>query len=161
MPVIQSYKDIDALTMTMVADFDASVERVWQIWEDPRQLERWWGPPTHPATFEKHSLVDGGTSAYYMTSPEGEKYRGWWKISAVKPPHTFAFEDGFADDEGKPNDDLPTTRGVVTLETVGGLTRMTTVNSFGSLEQLEQLLAMGMQEGMTEAMGQIDALLAE
>jgi ABC-type glycerol-3-phosphate transport system substrate-binding protein len=34
-----------------------------------------------------------------MTSPEGEKYYGWWKVTAVDPPRTFAFEDGFASDD--------------------------------------------------------------
>ena len=31
--------------MTMVAEFDAAPERLWRLWENPRQLERWWGPP--------------------------------------------------------------------------------------------------------------------
>ena len=36
------------LTLTVEAEFDASVERIWQLWADPRQLERWWGPPPLP-----------------------------------------------------------------------------------------------------------------
>ena len=48
--------DLDELTLTLVADFDASIERVWELWADPRKLERWRGPPTHPATFDKHDL---------------------------------------------------------------------------------------------------------
>ena len=60
MTVVSSVKNLEALSLTVVAEFDAGVERVWQIWEDPRQLERWWGPPTWPATFEKHDFVRGG-----------------------------------------------------------------------------------------------------
>ena len=37
--------DYDRLTVTMIADFDASIEQVWELWADPRKLERWWGPP--------------------------------------------------------------------------------------------------------------------
>lgn len=48
MTVTSSHKDPDALTMTITAEFDAPVERVWQLWENPRQLERWWGPPSYP-----------------------------------------------------------------------------------------------------------------
>ena len=51
MTVTAVRKDPDALTMTLTAEFEASPERVWQLWADPRQLERWWGPPTYPATF--------------------------------------------------------------------------------------------------------------
>jgi uncharacterized protein YndB with AHSA1/START domain len=43
--VISSHQDTEALTMTVVAEFDADVDRVWRVREDPRQLERWWGPP--------------------------------------------------------------------------------------------------------------------
>ncbi len=46
MTVISSHKDPEALTLTIVAEFNAGAERLWQVWEDPRQLERWWGPPT-------------------------------------------------------------------------------------------------------------------
>jgi uncharacterized protein YndB with AHSA1/START domain len=78
MTVVSTQTDTEALTLTFVAEFDASVERVWQMWQDPRQLERWWGPPTWPATFDRHDFVQGGRSSYYMTGPEGEKARGWW-----------------------------------------------------------------------------------
>ncbi len=41
MTVVSTHKDAEALTLTFVAEFDAGVERVWQVWQDPRQLERW------------------------------------------------------------------------------------------------------------------------
>ena len=59
MTVTAVHKDPDALTMTLTAEFDASPERVWELWADPRQLERWWGPPTYPATFTAHDLAPG------------------------------------------------------------------------------------------------------
>jgi uncharacterized protein YndB with AHSA1/START domain len=160
MPVISSHKDTEALSLTMVAEFDASVERVWQIWEDPRQLERWWGPPTWPATFEQHDFAAGGRASYYMTGPEGEKSRGWWRFTAIEAPNRLEFDDGFADENGGPVAAMGTTHAVVTLEAIDGRTRMTIVSSFESAEQLEQMAAMGMEEGMREAMGQIDGILA-
>ena len=160
MPVIDIRKDPEALTLTLVAEFDASVERVWQIWEDPRQLERWWGPPGYPATFERHEFHVGGRSNYYMTGPDGEQPRGYWIIEAVEPPTRFEFADGFADENWDPADGGKTGRVVVTLEDVGGRTRMTSVNYSPDLETLEELLAMGMEQGMREAANQIDGLLA-
>jgi uncharacterized protein YndB with AHSA1/START domain len=161
MTVINVNTDPKALSLTVVAEFDAAVERVWQVWEDPRQLERWWGPPTWPATFEKHEFEPGGAASYYMTGPEGEKSRGWWKFTVIEAPHRLEFDDGFADENGEPVADMGTTHAVVTLEDVGGRTRMTTLSRFESAEQLEQMLAMGMEEGLKEAMGQIDGVLAE
>ena len=96
-----------------------------------------------------------------MTGPDGEKARGWWTVTAVDPPHRLEFDDGFASEDGEPDPALGATHGVVTFEAVDGGTRMTTVSTFESADQLEQMSAMGMEEGMREAMGQIDGILAE
>jgi uncharacterized protein YndB with AHSA1/START domain len=155
-------KDTGALTMTVVAEFDASPERVWQLWADPRQLERWWGPPTYPATVDSHDLRPGGRVEYHMTGPSGDQPRGFWDVDEVAPPHRLTFRDGFANDDGTPNPQLPATSGVVTIEDAGnGQTRMSIRTEFPSLEAMEQLVAMGMEEGMKQAVGQIDAILAE
>lgn len=153
-------KDLDNLTLTLIADFDAPSERVWQLWADPRQLERWWGPPSHPATVEDHDLTPGGDVTYYMTSPEGEKHRGWWRFTAVNPPKSLEFTDGFADQDGTPAADLPTTTVQMQLIERDGGTRMELRSVFDSREQMEQLTNMGMEEGLRQAVGQIDALLA-
>jgi len=160
MTVVDTRKDPDACTLTIVAEFDAPPERVWQVWSDPRQLERWWGPPEYPATVEDHELVTGGRVSYFMTSPEGEKYPGWWRVDEVDPPHRLVFTDGFADDEGEANDDLPVTTTEVTIEGLDAdRARMTMLSRFGSVEAMEQILEMGAEEGMVAALGQIDDLL--
>ncbi|MEC5190032.1 MULTISPECIES: SRPBCC family protein [unclassified Arthrobacter] len=160
MTVVSSQKNAEALSITVVAEFDAAVERVWQVWEDPRQLERWWGPPTWPATFESHDFASGGSASYYMTGPDGEKSRGWWRFTAIEPPHRLEFDDGFADDNGDPVPDMGTSHAVMRLEAVDHRTRMTIVSTFDSVDALEKVLAMGMEEGMRQALGQIDAILA-
>jgi uncharacterized protein YndB with AHSA1/START domain len=155
-------KDSEALTMTVEAEFDAPAERVWQLWADPRQLERWWGPPTYPATFTKHDLQRGGRVEYHMTGPEGDQPKGYWEITEVKPPHRLQFRDGFANDDGSPNTDMPVNTAQVTIEDIGeGRTRMSIQSIYASTEAMEQQLAMGMEEGLTQAVGQIDAILAE
>jgi len=162
MTVTAVRKDQDALTMTLTAEFDASPERVWQLWADPRQLERWWGPPTYPATVDSHDLRPGGRVAYHMTGPEGDKPRGYWNIVEVDAPHALAFHDGFANDDGTPNTDLPGTESRVRIEAIGdGRTRMSIDSIFPSTEAMEKILAMGMEDGLTQAIGQIDAILAE
>ncbi|HSW27943.1 MAG TPA: hypothetical protein VLH75_00500 [Longimicrobiales bacterium] len=49
----------------------------------------------------------------------------------------------------------------VTLEEIPKGTRMAIVTTFPSVEAMEQLIAMGMEEGMQGAMGQIDGVLGE
>ena len=161
MTVTHVHKDPDALTMTVTAEFDAPVERVWKLWDDPRLLERWWGPPTYPATVVDHDLSPGGTVTYYMTGPEGDQHRGWWRVLQVGAPRLLEVEDGFADEAGNPNRDMPTTRMHVSLDERGDSgTRVEIRSTFSSLEQMEQLIQMGMEEGLQAAMSQMDALVA-
>jgi uncharacterized protein YndB with AHSA1/START domain/pimeloyl-ACP methyl ester carboxylesterase len=162
MTVTTVRKDPRALTMSIDADFDASRERVWQLWADPRQLERWWGPPTYPATFTRHDLAPGSRVEYHMTGPEGDQPHGFWEIVEADPPRSLVFRDGFANDDGSPNTDLPLTTARVTIEELGGgRTRMTIESVFPSTEAMEQVLKMGAEEGLKQAVGQIDAILAE
>ena len=96
-----------------------------------------------------------------MTGPEGDRYHGWWRITAVDAPKHFSFEDGFADADGNPNAEMPTTtcrrphRGAR-----AGRTRMTIESTFPRTEAMQQLLTMGMEEGIAAAIGQIDGILA-
>ena len=160
MTVTSVHKDPATLTMSVTAAFDAPVDEVWQVWADPRKLERWWGPPTYPATVVDHDLTPGGRVTYYMTGPEGDQPRGWWRIVAVEPPRRLEFEDGFADDEGNPSSEMPTTVARVSLTgRDGGGTTMVIETTFPSLEAMEQLADMVMEEGIRLAVGQIDGLL--
>jgi len=162
MTVTAVRKDPEALTMTITAEFDTSPERVWKLWEDPRQLERWWGPPTYPATVDSHDLRPGGRVEYHMTGPEGDQPRGYWEIVEADAPHSLVFRDGFANDDGTPNTDLPVVTARVTIADLGsGRTRMSIESTFPSAEAMEQVLAMGVEEGLKQALGQIDAILAE
>jgi uncharacterized protein YndB with AHSA1/START domain len=160
MPVISVRKDPQTLTLTATAEFAATVERIWQLWEDPRQLERWWGPPTYPATFEELDLRPGGRARYYMTGPEGDKPHGWWQIVAAEPPQRIEILDGFADADGKPLAEMPSMTMHVSIAPIDSGTRMEIRTVFPSVEAMEQLTAMGMEEGLREAIGQIDALVA-
>ncbi len=162
MTVTAVRKDPEQLTMTLDAEFEASPARVWQLWADPRQLERWWGPPTYPATFTSHDLRSGGRVEYHMTGPTGDQPHGYWEIVDADPPRRLTFRDGFANADGSPNSDMPLNDVAVTITELGdGRTRMSIESIFSDAAAMEQLLAMGMEQGLTEAVGQIDAILGE
>jgi uncharacterized protein YndB with AHSA1/START domain len=160
MTVTNVHKDPEAMTMTITAEFDAPVGRVWQLWEDPRQLERWWGPPTYPATVVDHDLTPGGGVSYFMTGPEGDQPHGWWRVTEVDAPRRLEFENGLADNTGVANPDMPSMTVRVTLsEQPTGGTRMEIETAFPSLPAMEQFMSMGMEEGMTSAVSQMDGIL--
>jgi uncharacterized protein YndB with AHSA1/START domain len=160
MTVVSVVKDAEAMTLTVTARFDAPIGRVWRVWSDPRRLERWWGPPAYPATVTEHDLAPGGTVAYVMVGPEADRHRGWWRVRAADPPHALEFENGFADADGTPSREGATAMVRVALsEPAGGGTQMEITTTWSSLEAMEQMLATGMEDGMADAVGQIDELL--
>lgn len=160
MPVVEVRRDAETLTMTVIAQFAAPVERVWAAYADPRQLERFWGPPEWPATFARHDFAVGGRSEYYMTGPNGERAGGFFEFTGMDEPRWFEVLDGFLGPDGKPSEGMPTMVIRFTFEPHEGGTRMVVVTTFPSLAAFEQVLGMGMEEGMKAAMGQIDAVLA-
>ena len=161
MPITSVERDLDAATLTVVADFPVPVRRLWDAYADPRQLEKFWGPQEWPATFSRHDMAVGGRSAYAMTGPDGESSRGYWEFVAVDAPHSFEVLDGFAGEDGEPSTEMPSMRMVFVFSETPEGSRLTTTTHFGSLEVLEQLLGMGMEEGMRSAMAQIDDVVAD
>ncbi len=161
MPITSVRKDPGALTLTVVADFATPVERLWDAYADPRRLEKFWGPPAYPATFTRHDMFAGGRSTYAMVGPDGDVSRGYWEFLEVKAPHSFEVRDGFCDSDGTPNPEMPSMRMTFEFEATGSGSRLTTTTFFNSVEELEQLVSMGMEEGMRQAMGQIDAVLED
>ena len=160
MPITNVTSDPTALTLTVTGEYPVPVARLWEAYADPRQLEKFWGPETWPAKFTRHDMTPGGRSQYYMTGPDGSRSHGWWQFLAVEPTHRFEVEDGFADEEGRPNAAMPTMRMVFTFEETATGSRFTSVTYFPSVDAMQQLLDMGMLEGLQSALGQLDDVLA-
>ena len=161
MPITSVTSDTHALSLTVIGEYPVPVERLWEAYADARQLERFWGPESWPATFTRHDMAVGGRSEYHMTGPDGTSSRGWWRFLAVEPVRRFEVEDGFSHDDGRPNEDMPSMRMAFTFEPTATGSRLTSVTHFTSLESMEQLVQMGMIEGLKSALGQLDDVLAE
>jgi uncharacterized protein YndB with AHSA1/START domain len=155
-------KNAAAKTMVITAEFTASITNVWQLWADPRLLERWWGPPGFPATFAHHDLTPGGTITYSMSGPDGgDRFDGTWNVVEVDAPTRLVVEDAIVEEDGTPSDGNGMTRMEIDIAAAGDTTRMILTTHFDSLEGMEQAIAMGVVDGMKACMTQIDALLAE
>jgi uncharacterized protein YndB with AHSA1/START domain len=155
-PITDVIKDPDQLVLTVVAEFPVPQQRLWDAWADPRQLERFWGPPFAPATFTHHDFRVGGRAEYFLTGPNGEKWTGSWKFTAVDPIDSFAAQDG---EDNAEDENMPASMTFAFEATPTG-SRMTSVTRFSSVEAMEQTVP-GMEEGLRAAMPQLDALLAE
>lgn len=159
MPVTDVTTDPEALTMTLTAEVAASVDRLWEAFTDPRQLERFWGPPGYPATFTEFDLSVGGRAKYHMTGPKGDEYHGVWEFLAIDGPRSFTALDSFTDADGRVLADMPTSRMVFDFEPTETGARLRNTTYFDSADALEQVLAMGAVEGSTLAISQLDRVL--
>lgn len=95
-----------------------------------------------------------------MTRPDGAQSSGWWRFLAIERPRLIEIEDGFTAPDGSPNTNMPTMRMTFTFEPTSTGAGFKGVTQFQSLESMEQLVKMGMVEGMRSAMGQLDSVLA-
>lgn len=161
MPVTDVITDTENLTMTVIADFAAPVERVWSAYSDPRQLERFWGPPGWPATFGDWDHTVGGHAQYTMNGPRGERSSGSWEFLAIEAPSRFEVLDSFVDEDGKPLEGFPAQRMTFAFEPTADGTRMVTTSHFASVDAIEQVVSMGQVEGLKMAMSQLDIVLQD
>ena len=161
MPVTDITTDPENLTMTLVADAAAPVDRLWRAFTQPDQLSRFWGPPGWPATFTAFDLRPGGRAEYHMTGPKGERSGGAWEVLNVDEGRSFEVLDSFVGEDGEKLDGFPSMRMVFTFEATDAGSRLSNTTYFPSAEALEQVVAMGAVEGSRMAMNQLDAVLQD
>ncbi|PZU47012.1 MAG: ATPase [Microbacterium sp.] len=159
MPVTDITTDPENLTMTLVGEFAAPVERLWLAFTDPVQLSRFWGPPGWPATFDEFDFREGGHAVYTMTSPQGQRSRGGWQITEIDDGRSFTVIDSFFNDAGEMLEGMPSMRVSFDFVATDGGSRFVNVTYFDSLEALEQIVEFGAVEGSRMAMNQLDAVL--
>ena len=122
MPLTSVTKDPETLSLTLVGEFPVPQQRLWEAFADPRQLERFWGPPTSPSTFTRHDVTVGGRAEYFLTGPNGEKWSGSWKFTVVNPISSFEAQDG-----DNPEDENGPSSGTFAFEATPAGSRVTIV----------------------------------
>jgi uncharacterized protein YndB with AHSA1/START domain len=160
MPLTNVSNDPATKTVTLIAEFDAPVERAWRLFADPRQLEQWWNPPGFPLAITDHDLSVGALVRAQVATPDGQKVHAYWRITAVDAPRSMEWEDGFLDDTLEPNPDMPLSTMRLTLaDRPGGGTLMTIVAGFQTVAAMQEYLDMPIEEQMRVTISQADALL--
>jgi hypothetical protein len=94
-----------------------------------------------------------------LTGPPGAQAAGYWLLTPVAAPPRVWFAVGFADEIFDPNPDLPVSKNEFRFEKAGEGTRATYTGTYATKKALEQVLAMGVIEGATSAINQIDSFL--
>ena len=140
--------------------FNAPQDLVWKAFTDSKMLDQWWAPKPWQAQTKSMDFREGGHWLYCMKGPHGEAHWGRTEYTRINPISFFAGTDVFCDEEGNPDYDLPQMSMEVTFTQKGDTTEVTAVTSFPSVEQMQQLIKMGVQEGLGIAHDNLEALLA-
>lgn len=141
--------------------FNAPRELVFKAWTEPEQLKQWYGPKTWPVTLCKIDLRPGGIWHYCMTGPNGEQAWGKAVYQEIVAPERLVYTDSFSDADGNVNADLPTMQTTVTFTDESGKTKLVSRSIYPTAADVKKVLDMGMAEGLTEALSNLDALLAK
>ena len=142
-------------------NFNAPLNLVWRAWTEPEILDKWFAPEPWKSVTKHMDFKEGGHRLYYMQGPEGEKHWGKMMYIKIVPEDFFNAEDGFCDENGNINEEMPSSHwNVVFTESETGTTVVGTT-TFASTEALKQSIEMGVVEGTKICQDQLAELLKE
>jgi len=151
--------DASKKKMKVVREFDAPVDLVWRAWTEPKLLDQWWAPKPWKANTKSMDFREGGKWLYYMQGPDGTRHYCKVEYNSIKPEKSFAGFDGFCDEEGNTNTEMPGMDWKVIFNQAGDSTRIEAEITFASEEDLNKIVEMGFKEGFAMAHQNLDELL--
>jgi uncharacterized protein YndB with AHSA1/START domain len=152
--------DMEKHTMTIKREFDAKRQLVWDCHTKRELLDQWFAPKPLTTKTKSMDFRNGGHWHYVMVDPTGSEYWGRMDYKQIRPIDSYTALDGFCDADGTLNPDLPRAEWNVTFTEQGERTLVHTVVTYQSAEAVQQVIDMGMKDGMTSTMERLDELLA-
>ncbi len=151
--------DNEKNTLTIKREFAAKRKLVWDCYTKSELLDRWFAPKPLTTKTKLMDFREGGYWHYAMVEPNGQEYWGRMDYQTIRPIDSYTSLDGFCDDTGALNPELPRSKWNVTFSDVGTHTLVETVVFYSSPEAIQQVIQMGMKEGLTSTLERLDELL--
>jgi uncharacterized protein YndB with AHSA1/START domain len=142
--------------ITIKREFAAELSLVWDAYTKSEIMDLWWAPKPWKTKTKSQDFREGGHWHYAMVGPEGETHWCWADYLIIQMQKHYSGLDGFADEVGNINKDLPQSAWSVNFTNLGEITLVNYLITFPDLAQLETTLEMGFTEGMTMAMENLD-----
>ena len=151
--------DKEKNTITVKKELAANRQLVWDCYTKSELLDQWFAP--QPFTIETKAMEfrEGGHWLYAMKDPEGKEYWGRMDYLKIKPVENYSALDAFCDNKGEINKDLPRAQWNVDFKDLAENSLVETVVTYDSLADLEAVIQMGLQEGLTATLSRLDDLL--
>ncbi len=151
--------DREKNTITVKREFAARRSLVWDCYTQSEMLDQWFAPEPFTTKTKSMDFSEGGHWHYAMIDPEGKEYWGWTEYIKIQPIDFYETLDAFSDSEGNINKDLPRAEWQVQFTDKEENTLVVTTVQYDSLEALDQVINMGMKEGLTSTLERLDKLL--
>jgi uncharacterized protein YndB with AHSA1/START domain len=151
--------DKEKNTLTIRREFAADRKLVWDAYTKSEILNQWFAPKPFTTKTKSMSFREGGYWLYAMIDPAGPEYWGRMDYEKIRPIDQYSGLDAFSDENGNINTELPRAHWLVSFSDLGENTLVETVVTYNSLNDLEQVINMGMKDGLTSTMEKLDELL--
>lgn len=153
---------VEAKGKTLIIEriFEAPPSLMFDVWTDCKHLKHWWGPKEWPMHECEMDFREGGSWHYCLRGPnEGDESWGKALYDQIDKPKKIVYRDYFADNKGNINEDMPGSKTELVFLEHNGITRQVSTTEYESPESLQQVLDMGMIEGMNSSMERLDEYL--
>jgi len=146
-------------TLTVRREFLAGRQLVWDCYTKSELLDQWFAPKPLTTKTKSMDFREGGHWHYAMVEPNGTEYWGLTEYKKIQAIDSYSSSDAFSNAEGTINKDLPQAEWQVTFTDKGENTLVENVVKYKSLADLEQVIQMGMEQGIIATMEKLDELL--
>ena len=143
----------DPRSIIGVREFDAPRELVFAAWTEPKHLAQWWGPNGFTITTSSFDFRPGGVWSFVMHGPDSRDYQNRVTFEEIVPPERLVCRHGGSGEDLEPVEFQQT----VTLEDIGGRTRLTWRSVFSSTAERARLIKdYGADKGLAQTMQRLD-----
>jgi uncharacterized protein YndB with AHSA1/START domain len=153
-------KDMAKRSILVSRELAAPVALVWRAYSESQFLDQWWGPAPWRAETKTMTFAPGGHWLYAMVGPNNERHWGRMNYLAIEHHRRIEIEDVFCDEHGNVNAELPTSRGHMLFVATAAGTRVDFEMHYHSEAELQKIIEMGFEQGITACLEQLAVLLS-
>jgi uncharacterized protein YndB with AHSA1/START domain len=152
--------DKEKSRITVRREFAGRQQLVWDCHTKSELLDQWFAPKGLTTKTKHMAFKPGGYWHYAMITPDGQSFWNRLDYEAINPIDSYSAFDGFCDESGVVNPDMPRARWDVSFVGSGERTFVTTAVSYNSPEDVQKVIDMGLKDGMASTLERLDELLA-
>lgn len=142
-------------------DFNTTAQNIFKAYTDRALFEQWFHPQGAKTEVFQFNVQTGGHAFFAIRAPQGTSYTVT-NYNEVKEPILIDYYDYFADKDGNIDEKMSGMHNIIHIEEKSD--SLTTIKSIAELpdpKAAQQLLDMGVEEGMNSTFDNLETLLTK